>query len=89
MDFLRGEVVTVKVISGDNPLTVSSIAKQAGLEDYESYIDLSTIKNDDEIMEIVDKYSIFARVSPNQKSLLVQALQANGHTVAMTGDGSK
>ena len=87
LGFFKGEVVTVKVISGDNPLTVSSIAKQAGLEDYESYIDLSTIKNDDEIMEIVDKYSIFARVSPNQKSLLVQALQAKGHTVAMTGDG--
>ena len=83
----KGEGVTVKIISGDNPLTVSSIAKQAGLEEYESYIDLSTIKNDDEIIDLVDKYSIFARVSPNQKSLLVQALQAKGHTVAMTGDG--
>ena len=87
LGFFKGEGVTVKIISGDNPLTVSSIAKQAGLEDYESYIDLSTIKNDDEIIDLVDKYSIFARVSPNQKSLLVQALQAKGHTVAMTGDG--
>lgn len=87
LGFFKGEGVTVKIISGDNPLTVSSIAKQAGLEDYESYIDLSTIENDDEIIEIVDKYSIFARVSPNQKSLLVQALQSKGHTVAMTGDG--
>ena len=87
LGFFKGEGVTVKIISGDNPLTVSSIAKQAGLEEYESYIDLSTIKSDDEIVDLVDKYSIFARVSPNQKSLLVQALQAKGHTVAMTGDG--
>lgn len=87
LGFFKGEGVNVKVISGDNPLTVSSIAKQAGLEDYESYIDLSTIESDDEIIDLVDKYSIFARVSPNQKSLLVQALQAKGHTVAMTGDG--
>lgn len=87
LGFFKGEGVTVKVISGDNPLTVSSIAKQAGLEDYESYIDLSTIENDDEIIDLVDEYSIFARVSPNQKSLLVQALQVKGHTVAMTGDG--
>ena len=87
LGFFKGEGVTVKVISGDNPLTVSSIAKQARLEDYESYIDLSTIESDDEIIDLVDKYSIFARVSPNQKSLLVQALQAKGHTVAMTGDG--
>ncbi|WP_316340191.1 cation-translocating P-type ATPase [Clostridium sp.] len=87
LGFFKGEGVTVKVISGDNPITVSSIARQAGLEDYESYIDLSTIENDDEIIGIVDKYSIFARVSPNQKSLLVQALQSKGHTVAMTGDG--
>ena len=87
LGFFKGEGVTVKVISGDNPITVSSIARQAGLEDYESYIDLSTIENDDEIVDLVDKYSIFARVSPNQKSLLVQALQSKGHTVAMTGDG--
>ena len=87
LGFFKGEGVTVKIISGDNPLTVSSIAKQAGLEEYESYIDLSTIKSDDEIIDLADKYSIFARVSPNQKSLLVQALQAKGHTVAMTGDG--
>ena len=87
LGFFKGEGVTVKVISGDNPLTVSSIARQAGLEDYKSYIDLSTIKNDDEIIDLVDKYSIFARVSPNQKALLVKGLQSKGHTVAMTGDG--
>lgn len=87
LGFFKKEGVTVKVISGDNPLTVSSIAREAGLEEYESYIDLSTIENDEDIKDIVDKYSIFARVSPNQKSLLVKALQEKGHTVAMTGDG--
>lgn len=87
LGFFKNEGVDVKVISGDNPITVSSIAKQAGLEDYESYIDLSTLKSDDEIVDIVDKYSIFARVSPDQKCLLVKALQEKGHTVAMTGDG--
>ncbi len=87
LGFFKNEGVDVKVISGDNPITVSSIAKQAGLEDYDSYIDLSTLKSDDEIIDIVDKYSIFARVSPDQKCLLVKALQEKGHTVAMTGDG--
>lgn len=87
LGFFKNEGVMVKIISGDNPLTVSSISKQAGLEDYESYIDLSKIENDEEIIDLVDEYSIFARVSPNQKSLIVQALQAKGHTVAMTGDG--
>lgn len=87
LGFFKNEGVTVKVISGDNPLTVSSISKQAGLEEYNSYIDFSKLESDDEIDNIVDKYSIFARVSPNQKSLIVQALQKRGHTVAMTGDG--
>ena len=77
----------VKVISGDNPLTASNIAKKAGLEDYESYIDLSTINTDAEIVDLVDKYSIFARVLPHQKSIIVKALQAKKHKVAMTGDG--
>lgn len=87
LGFFKHEGVDVKVISGDNPITVSSIAKQAGLEDYKSYIDLSSISSNDEIPNLVDKYSIFARVSPEQKCLLVKALQEKGHTVAMTGDG--
>lgn len=87
LGFFKDEGVDVKIISGDNPITVSSIAKQAGLEDYNSYIDLSSITSDDEIPNLVDKYSIFARVSPEQKYLLVKALQEKGHTVAMTGDG--
>lgn len=87
LGFFKEEGVKVKIISGDNPITVSSIAKQAGLEEYNSYIDLSDIESNDIIPELVDKYSIFARVSPDQKYLLVKALQEKGHTVAMTGDG--
>ena len=87
LGFFKKQNVDIKVISGDNPLTVSSIAKKAGLESYNAYIDLSTISSDDEIPQLVDKYSVFARVMPHQKSLIVKALQEKGHSVAMTGDG--
>lgn len=87
LDFFKSEGVQVKVISGDNPVTVSNIARKAGLEDYASYIDLSQLKTDEEVRKAADKYSVFGRVRPEQKQLLVKALQENGHTVAMTGDG--
>ena len=87
LGYFKEQGIDVKIISGDNPLTVSNIAKRAGLEDYESYIDLSTISTDAEIVNLVDRYSIFARVLPHQKSIIVKALQAKGHKVAMTGDG--
>lgn len=87
LGYFKTQSVDIKIISGDNPITVSTIAKRAGLEDYESYIDLSTLSSDAEIVDIVDKYSIFARVLPQQKSIIVKALQAKGHQVAMTGDG--
>ena len=87
LGYFKTQAVDIKIISGDNPVTVSTIAKRAGLEDYESYIDLSTLDSDAEIVDIVDKYSIFARVLPHQKSIIVKALQAKGHQVAMTGDG--
>ena len=87
LGYFKTQEVDIKIISGDNPITVSTIAKRAGLEDYESYIDLSTLNSDAEIVDIVDKYSIFARVLPHQKSIIVKALQAKGHRVAMTGDG--
>ena len=86
LGFFKGQGVNVKIISGDNVLTVASIAKEAGLKEYNSYIDLSEV-NDEEIPYLVEKYSIFARVSPSQKSLLVKSLQDKGHIVAMTGDG--
>ena len=87
LGYFKTQEVDIKIISGDNPVTVSTIAKRAGLEDYESYIDLSTLNSDAEIVDIVDKYSIFARVLPHQKSIIVKALQSKGHQVAMTGDG--
>ena len=87
LGYFKTQSVDIKIISGDNPVTVSTIAKRAGLEDYESYIDLSTLNSDAEIVDIVDEYSIFARVLPHQKSIIVKALQAKGHQVAMTGDG--
>ena len=87
LGYFKEQGVDVKIISGDNALTVSNIAKRAGLEEYESYIDLSTISTDAEIVNLVDRYSIFARVLPHQKSIIVKALQAKNHKVAMTGDG--
>ena len=87
LGYFKTQAVDIKIISGDNPITVSTIAKRAGLAEYDSYIDLSTLNSDAEIVDIVDKYSIFARVLPHQKSIIVKALQAKGHKVAMTGDG--
>lgn len=85
--YFRKEGVDIKVISGDNPASVSAIAQRAGLHHAESYIDMSTVKSDDEIAAAAREYTVFGRVSPNQKKQLVQALQSQGHTVAMTGDG--
>lgn len=85
--FFTQEGVDIKIISGDNPLTVSNIAKQAGLANYDSYIDMSKVQSEEDITDAAVKYSVFGRVTPNQKSQLVKALQASGRTVAMTGDG--
>jgi len=85
--FFKEEGVNVKIISGDNPETVRAIAKRAGLEDCENIVDMSTLHTEQEVREAADKYSIFGRVLPDQKLTLVNALKANGHTVAMTGDG--
>lgn len=85
--YLKEQGVELKVISGDNPLTVSSIAKKAGLAGYERYIDLSTLESDEEVRAAATKYTVFGRVSPEQKKLLVQEFKEKGHTVAMTGDG--
>lgn len=78
--------VKIKIISGDDPITVSEIARKAGVEHYEAFINLEGL-NDKEVFECVNKYTIFGRVSPEQKSILVKALKTHGHTVAMTGDG--
>ena len=79
--------VAVKVISGDNPETVSEVAKNAGIKNAESYIDARTLKNSGDIALAARKYTVFGRVTPKQKQQLVKAIKSQGHTVAMTGDG--
>lgn len=86
LEYFKKQGVNIKIISGDNPITVSKIGKKIGLENYDKYIDMSTIK-DSNINKIVENYTIFGRVSPMQKKLIIEALQKNGKTVAMTGDG--
>lgn len=85
--YFADQGVDLKVISGDNAVTVSNIAKKAGLENAESYIDASTLETDEDIAEAIEKYSVFGRVTPQQKLKFVKALKSRGHTVAMTGDG--
>ena len=79
--------VQVKVISGDNALAVSEVAKRAGIEGAEDFVDARTLTTPEEIAEAAERYNVFGRVTPAQKRQLVQALKAKGHTVAMTGDG--
>ena len=79
--------VEVKVISGDNPVTVSEIAKKAGIRHAEKQVDAATLKTVDAVRKAAKKYTVFGRVTPEQKRLLVQALKEQGKTVAMTGDG--
>ena len=79
--------VGVKVISGDNPETVSQVARQAGIEGAERFVDAATLKSQEDYTRAVEDYVVFGRVTPDQKRKLVKALQRGGHTVAMTGDG--
>ena len=85
--YFKEQDVTVKVISGDNPAAVSEIARQAGIENADRYIDASTLQSDEQLASAAERYTVFGRVTPQQKQLLVHALQNAGHTVAMTGDG--
>lgn len=79
--------VDIKVISGDNPVTVSQIASQAGIENAQNYIDASVLGTEEELQDAALKYTVFGRVTPEQKRLLVRAMKTAGRTVAMTGDG--
>ena len=79
--------VAVKVISGDNPVTVAEVARQAEISGAEKYVDAATLQSDADFDRAVREYTVFGRVTPNQKRKLVRALQKQGHTVAMTGDG--
>ena len=85
--FFDSQGVDLKVISGDDPVTVSAIAKKAGLKNANHYIDATTLKTSEEMQRAVAECSVFGRVTPQQKKQMVQALQSQKHTVAMTGDG--
>ena len=85
--YFHEQGVRVKVISGDDPVTVSAIAKQAGIQSAERWIDARELKTDADIARAVRQYAVFGRVVPNQKRKIVRALQSQGRTVAMTGDG--
>lgn len=79
--------VTLKVISGDNPITVSQIAKQAGIHGAENFVDMSQLSSNTDFTKLVEEKTVFGRVTPYQKRELIQALKENGHTTCMTGDG--
>ena len=85
--YFKEQDVTVKVISGDNARTVSEIAKQAGIENADKFVDAAMLVTDEQLARAAETYTVFGRVTPAQKQKLVQAMQKAGHTVAMTGDG--
>lgn len=87
LDYFKKEGIKIKVISGDNPVTVAAVAEKAGILETGAYIDMSELSGEEEIAAAAGTYSIFGRVSPIQKKQLVQAMKKQGHTVAMTGDG--
>lgn len=78
--------VQIKIISGDNPITVSEVSKRVGVENAEKFISLEGL-NEQQVIDAADNYTVFGRVSPEQKMILVKALKNKGHKVAMTGDG--
>ncbi len=85
--YFKKQGVTIKVISGDNPRTVSEVSKQANIDGAEKYVDASTLKTKNDILNAVREYTVFGRVTPEQKRMIVKALKFDGHAVAMTGDG--
>ena len=87
LGYFEEQGVDLKVISGDDPVTLAAIAARAGLKDADKYIDATTIHTDEEMEDAILKYSVFGRVTPKQKQQMVRLLKQNGRTVAMTGDG--
>lgn len=85
--YFADQGVELKVISGDNAVTVANIAKKAGLKNADKYVDATTLQTDEDIDNAMREYSVFGRVTPQQKLAFVKSLKADGHTVAMTGDG--
>jgi cation-transporting ATPase E len=78
--------VAIKVISGDNPITVSEVSKRVGIENADKYISLEGL-SDNEVFNVANEYTVFGRVTPEQKAILIKAIKSAGHTTAMTGDG--
>lgn len=87
LEYFARQGVNIKVISGDNPVTVSKVAERAGLAGADKYIDATELDTDEKIYDACEKYTVFGRVTPKQKKVLVAALKSHGHTVGMTGDG--
>lgn len=87
LEYFKKQGVDIRIISGDNPITVSKISKRAGVEGYDKYIECTTLNTEEEIKKATRIYKIFGRVTPIQKKQIVEALKNQGHTVAMTGDG--
>lgn len=87
LQYFRAQGVAIKVISGDHPISVSQVAKRAGLEGYEHYVDATTLYTDVDIKAAVRKYNVFGRVTPKQKKAMIMALKEEGHIVGMSGDG--
>lgn len=87
LKFFDSQEVDLKVISGDDPVTVAAIARRAGLKNADQYVDATTLLTEQDVQRAVSEYSVFGRVTPQQKKQMVQALKSQGHTVAMTGDG--
>ena len=85
--YFEEQGVAIKVISGDNPITVSRVAQEAGIANAERYVDAAALHTDADIARAVSEYTVFGRVTPAQKRKIIQALKASGNTVAMTGDG--
>lgn len=86
-NYFAQQGVNIKVISGDNPQTVSAVAKRAGIMRAEHFIDANLLKTEEDLDQAIESYTVFGRVTPDQKRRLVQDLKRKGHTVAMTGDG--
>ena len=85
--YFQKQGVTIKVISGDHPVTVAAVAQKAGIPDADQVVDASQLKTYEEVVDAARTYTVFGRVSPEQKQILVESLQADGHKVGMTGDG--
>ncbi len=86
IQWFKDNGVSIKVISGDNPITVAEVSKRVGIENADKYISLEGL-SDQEVFDCANKYTVFGRVNPEQKAILVKAMKSEGHTTAMTGDG--